>query len=119
MGPPDQPHYLNAVSALDTALTPQDLLRHLLRIEREAGRVRKGPRWTARTLDLDLLLYDDEEMNSEELTVPHPGVHERAFVIHPLAEIAPRAEVPGRGRASTLAARVSTEGLERLGSLRT
>ncbi|MFC6646026.1 2-amino-4-hydroxy-6-hydroxymethyldihydropteridine diphosphokinase [Granulicella cerasi] len=87
----DQPNFVNAAALLETQLAPLELLRGLLAIEREFGRDRsanaisKGPR----TLDLDLLLYGEEVMNTEELTLPHPAMHERRFVLEPLAEIAP------------------------------
>ena len=106
MGPHDQPDYLNAVAALRTSRGPLDLLDALQHLERDAGRVRDGQRWSARVLDLDLLLYDELQIDHPRLRIPHPGVHLRAFVIHPLAEIAPRALVPGHGRAVEIAARI-------------
>jgi|UniRef100_A0A7C1G1Z8 2-amino-4-hydroxy-6-hydroxymethyldihydropteridine diphosphokinase len=84
----DQPWFLNAVVILETALEPQELLHRLLEIERAAGRRRLFPN-APRTLDLDLLLYDAVVMASEELVVPHPRLHERAFVLVPLVELAP------------------------------
>ena len=105
MGSPDQPDYLNAVAALRTTASPLELLDALQRLERDAGRRRDGPRWGARLLDLDLLLYDDLQIDEPRLKLPHPGVHLRAFVIHPLAEIAPHVVVPGRGSAACIAAR--------------
>ena len=106
MGPASQPDYLNAVAALSTSLKPLQLLDALQRLEVAAGRVRDGSRWSARTLDLDLLLYDELVFDHPRLQIPHPGTHLRAFVIHPLAEIAPQAYVPGHGRAAQLAARI-------------
>ena len=106
MGPASQPDYLNAVAALSTSLKPLQLLDALQRLEVAAGRVRDGSRWSARTLDLDLLLYDELVFDHPRLQLPHPGAHLRAFVIHPLAEIAPQAYVPGHGRAAQLAARI-------------
>lgn len=90
VGYTDQPRFLNGAALLETALTPPELLHALLRIERQYGRDRtaappKGPR----TLDLDLLLYDDVVMQTEALVLPHPEMHRRAFVLQPLAEIAP------------------------------
>ena len=114
MGPSPQPHYVNAVAALDTELAPLQLLLHLQQVEHDEGRERGGPRWQSRTLDLDLLLYGERRMHTVRLVLPHPGVHLRAFVIHPLAEIAPDASVPGFGTAAAIASRVSREGLERL-----
>ncbi len=90
IGPPGQGKYLNAAAALETRLSPSDLLGRLRRIEQLAGRQRRN-RWAARTLDLDLLLYDDRVIQTEELTVPHPQMHERLFVLEPLNEIAPQA----------------------------
>jgi 2-amino-4-hydroxy-6-hydroxymethyldihydropteridine diphosphokinase len=95
----DQPRFVNAVVALDTTLPARDLLELLLEIERRFGRTREGvPAQGPRTLDLDLLLYGDDEIDEPGLQVPHPRMHERAFVLGPLAEIAPRLEIPSRGR---------------------
>jgi 2-amino-4-hydroxy-6-hydroxymethyldihydropteridine diphosphokinase len=93
----DQPRFLNAVVALETALAPADLLRALLGIERDLGRTRSFPN-APRTLDLDLLLVDDVILDTPELTLPHPRLHERAFVLVPLAEIAPETVHPGSGQ---------------------
>ncbi|WP_439107267.1 2-amino-4-hydroxy-6-hydroxymethyldihydropteridine diphosphokinase [Congregibacter sp.] len=86
MGPQDQPDYLNAVAALDTTLDPLALLDQMQLLEEKAGRVR-GLRWGARTLDLDLLIYGTTALQSERLTLPHPGLLERNFVLRPLADI--------------------------------
>lgn len=86
MGPQDQPNYLNAVAELNTDLTPLDLLDQLQRFEQEAGRVRVR-RWGERTLDLDLLIYGDEKIQNERLTVPHIGILERDFVVIPLLDL--------------------------------
>ncbi|MBN6068660.1 2-amino-4-hydroxy-6-hydroxymethyldihydropteridine diphosphokinase [Aggregatibacter actinomycetemcomitans] len=93
LGPQDQPDYVNAVACLDTALSPLTLLDELQRIEQEQGRVRLR-RWGERTLDLDILLYADQILQSERLTVPHYDMHNREFVIIPLAEIAPSFSLP-------------------------
>jgi 2-amino-4-hydroxy-6-hydroxymethyldihydropteridine diphosphokinase len=114
MGRIPQPDYINAVAQLDTELAPLELLAHLQGVERDEGRRRGGQRWGARTLDLDLLLHGEQQMDGPRLVLPHPGVHLRAFVIHPLAEIAPDAWVPGLGTAAAIAAGVSRRGLERL-----
>lgn len=102
---PSQPDYINAVAALDTRLEPMQLLAELQALEQRQGRTRGAQRWGARTLDLDLLLYADWQCKSEELTVPHPRLHERSFVLYPLFEIAPDLHVPGRGSVRDLAAR--------------
>lgn len=114
MGPAAQPDYVNAVAALDTGLAPQALLEALQEIERAHGRVRGAERWGPRTLDLDLLLYGDLRRDDARLTLPHPGLHRRAFVLYPLREIAPELVVPGRGPVEALAARHSGARLEPL-----
>lgn len=86
MGPQDQPNYLNAVAKLITDLAPLDLLDHLQRFEQEAGRVRLR-RWGERTLDLDLLIYGNEKIHNERLTVPHIGILQRDFVVIPLLDL--------------------------------
>ncbi|WP_151744298.1 2-amino-4-hydroxy-6-hydroxymethyldihydropteridine diphosphokinase [Acinetobacter calcoaceticus] len=86
MGPQDQPNYLNAVAKLNTDLEPLDLLDHLQRFEQEAGRVRLR-RWGERTLDLDLLIYGNEKIHNERLTVPHIGILQRDFVVIPLLDL--------------------------------
>jgi len=110
MGPQDQPDYVNAVAALDTALDPLLLLDALLAVECMQGR-RRGRRWGPRRLDLDLLLWGDARLRLPRLTLPHPGLHERAFVLYPLAELAPRLDVPGYGPVEALKARVDGRGL--------
>ncbi|CAG7855894.1 partial 2-amino-4-hydroxy-6-hydroxymethyldihydropteridine diphosphokinase, partial [biofilm metagenome] len=85
MGPQDQPDYINAVMGVATRLSPLDLLYALQNIEQEHGRVRGEQRWGARTLDLDILLYGDQQINTTELIVPHKGIAERAFVLYPLS----------------------------------
>lgn len=112
MGPPDQPDYVNAVAALETSLPALDLLHALHAIEQAQGRIRDGQRWGPRTLDLDILVYGDECINDEQLVVPHPGLHDRNFVLYPLKEIAPGLVIPGRGALSDLVARCPASGLE-------
>ncbi|MFL5911753.1 MAG: 2-amino-4-hydroxy-6-hydroxymethyldihydropteridine diphosphokinase [Gaiellaceae bacterium] len=107
VGVVDQPRFLNGVAALDTDLPAGALLDVLLAVEQRFGRRREaslpqGPR----TLDLDLLLYGDAEIEEPGLRVPHPRLHERAFVLGPLAELAPSLEVPGKGPVQTLLARL-------------
>ena len=106
MGPQDQPDYVNAVVALDTGLAPRALLEAMQAIERAQGRDRGGLRWGPRTIDLDLLVYGDAVLDEDHLKVPHPGIAERAFVLVPLAEIAPQISIPGHGALSTLLAAV-------------
>ena len=105
MGPQDQPDYVNAVAWLRTHLSPHALLDRLQAIEHAAGRRRTdGQRWGPRPLDLDLLMWGDLQIAEERLTLPHPGIAERAFVLFPWAEIAPAQSVPGLGRVDGLAA---------------
>jgi 2-amino-4-hydroxy-6-hydroxymethyldihydropteridine diphosphokinase len=105
-GRADQPEFVNAVVQLETALEPRELLDHLLGIERAAGRERDGTRWGPRVLDLDILVYGERRIAEPGLQVPHPHLPERAFVLVPLAEIAPDLHVPGRGRVADLFAGV-------------
>ncbi|MGH8213525.1 MAG: 2-amino-4-hydroxy-6-hydroxymethyldihydropteridine diphosphokinase, partial [Rhodanobacteraceae bacterium] len=93
----EQPEFVNAVAELDTSLEPRELLDALLAIERAAGRERKGERWGPRVLDLDLLLHGARVLDEPGLTLPHPHLHERAFVLLPLNDVASDLEVPGRG----------------------
>ncbi len=109
MGPVEQPDYVNAVAAVQTELSPVDLLDELQQIEQAHGRV-PGLRWGPRTLDLDLLLYGDQFVRDDRLSVPHPGIIERAFVLLPLAELAPRLEIPGLGAISDALAACDTRG---------
>jgi len=105
-GRADQPEFVNAVVALQTELTPRELLEALLKIERAAGRARDATRWGPRVLDLDILVFGDRLIDEPGLHVPHPHLHERAFVLLPLAEIAPDLIVPGHGRVDDLARRI-------------
>lgn len=114
LGPPDQPRYVNAVAALDTALHPWTLLDALQRIEQEQGRVRKAERWGPRTLDLDILLFGERSIADERLTVPHYHMHARPFVLYPLAELAAELQLPDGRRLSELLAACPFTGLERL-----
>ncbi len=109
-GPVGQPDYLNAVAELETYLSPSDLLEALQGIEDAQGRCR-GLRWGARTLDLDLLLWGTREQSSTTLSLPHPEIHNRAFVLVPLRELAPALEIPGHGLITRLLDAVSRVGL--------
>ena len=93
----DQPRFLNAAVAVETSLTPSALLAALLDVERELGRVREGPRYGPRTVDLDLLVMDDLVLDEPGLELPHPRLHDRMFALEPLAELDPELVVPGRG----------------------
>lgn len=113
VGYADQPDFTNAVALIDTGLSPHALLEALLAIERAHGRIRDFPN-APRTLDLDIVLYGGLVLHEPGLTIPHARMLERAFVLLPLAEIAPDAVVPGHGRVAELAARVDTCGIARL-----
>jgi 2-amino-4-hydroxy-6-hydroxymethyldihydropteridine diphosphokinase len=101
IGGPAQPDYVNAVALVETTLAPRGLLRAMQRIERVQKRRRDAatPRNAPRTLDLDLLLYGARRIDTRDLTVPHPRMHERAFVLRPLSDLAPAQTIPGRGLA--------------------
>lgn len=113
-GVADQPEFVNAVAVLGTALPPRELLNALHRLESEAGRRRAGARWGPRVLDLDLLLYGDTVMKDPDLTLPHPRMHERAFVLVPLLEVMPGARIPGVGDAAACLAGLDQSGVEPL-----
>ncbi len=100
----DQPRFLNAVAEVETDEGARGLLERLLSVERELGRTRGGPRYGPRTIDLDLLLYGDEEIDEPGLQIPHPRMHERRFVLEPLHDLEPDLSVPGRGRVEALLA---------------
>jgi len=104
----DQPPFLNAVAEVETNLSPRALLERLLEVERSLGRRRDGPRWGPRTIDLDLLLYGAETVDEPGLTVPHPRLAERAFVLEPLAELAPSLFVVGKGTVQALLAELQS-----------
>ncbi len=100
----DQPRFLNAVAALETDLPARELLERLLAVERVLGREPTGPRYGPRTIDLDLLLYGDEEIDEPGLVVPHPRLAERSFVLEPLSEVAPDLVLPDGRRVRDLLA---------------
>jgi 2-amino-4-hydroxy-6-hydroxymethyldihydropteridine diphosphokinase len=108
-----QPDFVNAVAALDTELDAHGLLRELQALEAGHGRERSFAN-APRTLDLDLLLFGDERIADSELVVPHPRMHERAFVLEPLVEVAPDAQIPGHGKVQTLLARCADQNLQRI-----
>lgn len=102
MGPKDQPDYINAVVQLSTSLSPMQLLDFLQKKENEQARTRDTGRWGPRTLDLDLLVYGEQLINSPELIIPHIGIANRAFVLYPLQEISDRLHVPNLGNVNDL-----------------
>ena len=108
-----QPDFINAVAAVETSLAPRELLDAILAVETQHGRVREFVN-APRTLDLDILLYDADEVRETGLTIPHPRMHERAFVLAPLAEIAPHCVIPGRGVVRELLQAVDRSGVTRL-----
>lgn len=98
MGPGEQASYYNAVVAVNTTLSADELLTRLQRIENDMGRERVAERWLSRIIDLDILLYGSCKIESEHLIVPHPGLHERAFVLYPLHELDANLSIPGKGK---------------------
>jgi 2-amino-4-hydroxy-6-hydroxymethyldihydropteridine diphosphokinase len=111
-----QPDFVNAVVGLLTQLDAIELLGGLRLLERSFGRPEVHERWGPRILDLDLLVFGREVRNDPQLTLPHPGIVERNFVLYPLADIAPDLEVPGLGRVAELKGRVTSEGIRSLSS---
>ncbi|WP_019675976.1 2-amino-4-hydroxy-6-hydroxymethyldihydropteridine diphosphokinase [Arsukibacterium perlucidum] len=114
MGPQDQPDYVNAVAKISTTLPPLALLDALQQIEQLQGRQRKAERWGPRSLDLDILLYANQTITSERLTVPHYGLAQREFVLYPLAEIAPQLTLPCGTPLKALLSKVPVNGLQKL-----
>ena len=110
----DQPDFVNAVCQVNTGLSAEDLLEELQQLEQKAGRRRDGVRWGPRVLDLDLLLYDNAVLQSEMLVVPHPRMHQRAFVLYPLQEISPGLQIPGQGSVDELAELCAGQDCDRL-----
>ena len=109
----DQPDFINAVAQLETSLSPHDLLQALMQIEAGFGRERSF-RNAPRVLDLDILLYQDTVLDDPQLMLPHPRMHQRAFVMVPLAEIAPDLPVGGHGQAAAIAATLDCSGVRKL-----
>jgi len=114
MGPKDQPDYVNAVSLVETSLEPTELLGRLQAIERRYGRVRDSLRWGPRTLDLDLLVFGEIRLDTPELVLPHPGAHERCFVLRPLADLGKEIRIPGHGTVGEMLTRCDCGGVVRL-----
>jgi len=114
MGPQDQPDYVNAVVALDTELSAQQLLAELQQIELQQGRERKAERWGPRTLDLDILLYGQLQLTTAQLTIPHYGMRQREFVLYPLFELAPELILPDGTPLTMLIKQVPLNGLQPL-----
>lgn len=111
LGPQDQPEFVNAAVGLLTQLTPVQLLHALKELEQSMGRTVPVVRWGPRRIDFDLLVYGAQRISEPHLTVPHPGVPIRNFVLYPLRDIAPSLDVPGHGSVAALAARVGDAGL--------
>lgn len=114
MGPVAQPDFVNAAAGLLTQLDAHALLRELKALERRLGRAAPVVRWGPRLIDLDLLVHGSTRLAEESITVPHPGLAERAFVLGPLAEICPTLSVPGVGKVGELLRHLDTAGLERI-----
>ena len=114
MGPTDQPNYINAVAKIVTRLSPEDLLTALQNIEQNHQRQRKNQRWGPRTLDLDIILFGDLQMNSKKLEIPHYGVAEREFVLIPLQELQADLIIPGRGAVAELIEQLPPYSLQKL-----
>lgn len=113
VGPGDQPDYINTVASLETTLTPEALLDELQFIEKHHGRQR-NIRWGARTLDLDILLYGNEIVSTDRLEIPHPEMHQRGFVLQPLADLAPQLRLPKSVALNELLSRCDTSDLYQL-----
>lgn len=104
MGPKDQPDFINAVAEIETNLSAEELLIFLQRIEAAQKRIRSGKRWGPRTIDLDILLFGDDEIDTRHLQIPHPGLSQREFVVYPLAEIASELRLPSGEKIADLKA---------------
>ena len=113
-GPVAQPDFVNAVAGMLTTLDAATMLAELKALEERLGRERPVVRWGPRRIDLDLLVHGTTRIDEPQIQVPHPGIAERAFVLAPLAEVAPDLDVPGAGRVRTLAARIDSAGLSRM-----
>ena len=116
MGPQDQPPFVNAAAGLVTTASPRAFLESLKALERSLGKAEPAVRWGPRVIDLDLLAFGSHAVDEPGLTLPHPGLHQRNFVLYPLSEIAAELWVPGLARVRRLRERVSGAGIERLGA---
>ena len=114
MGPQDQPDYVNAVALIKTTLSPDNLLQHTQLIESQQGRIRKADRWGPRTLDLDMLLFGQQQIDNEYLTVPHCGMKQRELVLYPLFEIALDLILPCGEELSDLVIKCPKNGLQKM-----
>ena len=114
MGPQDQPDYVNAVACINTLLEPEQLLDLTQAVERDHGRVRKEERWGPRTLDIDILLFGDQVIDTPRLTVPHYGLVEREFVVYPLLEIAPSLVLPNNQSLADITKTLPLNDLQKL-----
>jgi 2-amino-4-hydroxy-6-hydroxymethyldihydropteridine diphosphokinase len=116
MGPQDQPAFVNAAAGLVTTMSPHAFLECLKSLEQALGKTEPAVRWGPRVIDLDLLVFGELKLDEPEITLPHPGLHQRNFVLYPLSEIAAELWVPGLARVRRLCERVSAAGIERLGA---
>ena len=114
MGPQDQPDFVNAAAGLLTTAGPREFLSSLQALERRLGKTTPAVHWGARVIDLDLLVFGSLQSEEAGLVLPHPGLHQRNFVLYPLSEIAAELQVPGLARVCRLRERVSAAGIERL-----
>ena len=116
LGPCDQPDFINAVVAVETTFSPHQLLQQTQCIEQSQGRVRSGQRWGPRVIDLDIVLYESEVIETADLTIPHPGLTEREFVLYPLLELVPDVRLPSGEPLAAWVSRCPLNGLEQLPS---
>ncbi|NVK24767.1 MAG: 2-amino-4-hydroxy-6-hydroxymethyldihydropteridine diphosphokinase [Gammaproteobacteria bacterium] len=114
MGPADQPDYVNAVALIETQLNAHQLFEYTCRIEQDHGRTRNGEHWGPRTLDLDILLFDQDIIDDDKLTVPHYGIKDREFVIYPLLDISPNLVLPCGTSIESLTENVPLNGMTAL-----
>ncbi len=110
----EQPAYINAVALLETTLSPMALLAELQNIEQQFGRVRTDYQWASRTIDLDILLYENLQLNTEKLTIPHVGIMQRDFVLYPMYELTPTLNIVGHGSLISAMEACENRGLEKL-----